>query len=271
MLHALQVEGLQGRAAATCSSSSSKLHDAFLGAQGTKTGGKAREDNRGEGDTEKDPNGGGCYALKGVGGGVPGVEGEGLEGEQIEVAMALKKEREPRQVLLSFMTSHWIKKPKEWNSWVGLPKELSKRQHEFQALLRLYVVSLMEKKIVDPLEGASIKNVIRYEFKTRHRVVWHYCMEEVVPTSGGTFVVSFGKNLPYLFAQTISQLCTHFEFKHACSPGLSTHVLLNVLLLRTIHYDVCHFYTNILLHRTYSLTLQGMFQCVVAAFRELVA
>ncbi len=159
-----RLEGLQGRAAATCSSSSSTLHDAFVGAEGTKTGGKVREDNReAEGETEKGPKGGGCHALKGVGGGVLGGEGEGLEGEQMEVAMALKKEGEPRQVLLSFMTSRWIKKPKEWNSWVGLPKELSKRQHEFQALLRLYVVSLMEKKIVDPLEGANIKNVIRYE------------------------------------------------------------------------------------------------------------
>ena len=77
----------------------------------------------------------------------------GQEAEDSAEARVADAGKDPRQVIKSHVTSNWIKKPKEWKAWVGkgVPKEVCKRRHEFQALLRLYLVGLMGKSVSDPL------------------------------------------------------------------------------------------------------------------------
>ena len=66
-----------------------------------------------------------------------------------------------RREIVSLITSKWIEKPKAWNMWLGMgmAKDECKRQHEFQALLRLYLSGRPGKAHKDPIENATMKNV----------------------------------------------------------------------------------------------------------------
>jgi hypothetical protein len=89
----------------------------------------------------------------------------GQEAEENAEANPADAGKDPRQVIKSHVTSNWIKKPKEWKAWAGkgVPKDVCKRRHEFQALLRLYMVGFMGKSVSDPLpmQGQVMTFVLR--------------------------------------------------------------------------------------------------------------
>jgi hypothetical protein len=74
------------------------------------------------------------------------------------------EDKDAQRVILSYVTSNWIKNPKHWNEWLeaGVEKDVAKRQHEFQALLRLYLVGLKKggESAADPLQGKSGRIVL---------------------------------------------------------------------------------------------------------------
>lgn len=100
-------------------------------------------------------------------GGVLGVQGGSAQVECNDQAQrnvgTQFKEKDPPRVIMSHITQHWIKKPREWKEWqaAGLKKEELKRRYEFQALLRLYVPRLSGKAIADPMENRARLNVLR--------------------------------------------------------------------------------------------------------------
>jgi hypothetical protein len=155
-----------------CMEALQKLHDCSSSRR-TSVG-----DRRGRGGREGEPgvDAGTVYSEeedmgnRGDGKGPSGLKKNEQEGEQEAdgkaEASVSDAGKDPRQVIKSHVTSKWIKKPKEWKAWEvgkGVPKEVCKRRHEFQALLRLYLVGFMGKSVSDPLplEGQVMKFVLR--------------------------------------------------------------------------------------------------------------
>ena len=91
-----------------------------------------------------------------------GSEQEGSKEEVKKGEGILDKKVDPQKAVLQHITQYWIKKKKDWN-WQGsgMRKEEARRQHEFQALLRLYVPRLTGKAVVDPIEGVGKTSVLR--------------------------------------------------------------------------------------------------------------
>ena len=88
---------------------------------------------------------------------------EAGQDDQVGLTSRTCKNMDARQVVLTHIKGKWIKKTKEWSVWVSstVSREESRRRHEFQALLRLYVKASVKRATADDAQGQGLTVVLK--------------------------------------------------------------------------------------------------------------